>query len=297
MPSFSPLIRTPLFCVTRVFSMLTVRNSQLLIWHLFNVRGRGFGPWASVNNFELTSPLACRPLILPSNHLTTWSLRARCGLGTSGWSLPGVMSDWQHGVDWFLAKYCRCRLWLDWCWCRWRTSAKVRCRWGLQVWRRVLVRGTRWLAGSSAIRMVERTAIWSHGRFLGWASKPRSSRDYVGAEHEWWLAEATLSSRGFRWFTRKPLGSLVDPQGKTKEPKTEVQQHQTGLTGGYRSDRWVHRSNRCATTQLEIFEVEDTRRDSKACMKAKQVCGRWASVRWCEDKDFQIRYWGACIPS
>jgi hypothetical protein len=26
-------------------------------------------------------------------------------------------------------------------------------------------------------------------------------------------------------------------KAKTKEPKTEVQQHQTGLTGGYRSDR------------------------------------------------------------
>jgi hypothetical protein len=30
--------------------------------------------------------------------------------------------------------------------------------------------------------------------------------------HEWRLAEATPSSRGFQWFTRKPLGSLVDPQ-------------------------------------------------------------------------------------
>jgi hypothetical protein len=38
----------------------------------------------------------------------------------------------------------------------------------------------------------------------------------------------------------------------------------TGLTGGYRSDQ-------CATTQSEIFEAEDTRRDRKACVKAKQV--------------------------
>jgi hypothetical protein len=30
--------------------------------------------------------------------------------------------------------------------------------------------------------------------------------------HEWRFAEATPSSRGFQWFTRKPLGSLVDPQ-------------------------------------------------------------------------------------
>jgi hypothetical protein len=40
----------------------------------------------------------------------------------------------------------------------------------------------------------------------------------------------------------------------------------TGLTGGYRSDR-------CATTQSGDFEVEDTRRDRKACVEAKQVCG------------------------
>jgi hypothetical protein len=32
-----------------------------------------------------------------------------------------------------------------------------------------------------------------------------------------------------------------------------------------------HRSDRCATTQSGIFEAEDTRRDRKACVKAKQV--------------------------
>jgi hypothetical protein len=56
-------------------------------------------------------------------------------------------------------------------------------------------------------------------------------------------------------------------KAKTEEPKTEVQQLQTvltGLTGGYRSD-W------CATTQSGIFEAEDTRRDRKACVEAKQV--------------------------
>jgi hypothetical protein len=39
----------------------------------------------------------------------------------------------------------------------------------------------------------------------------------------------------------------------------------TGLTGE------EHRSDRCATTQFGIFEVEDTRRDRKACVEAKQV--------------------------
>jgi hypothetical protein len=37
-----------------------------------------------------------------------------------------------------------------------------------------------------------------------------------------------------------------------------------GLTSG------EHRSDRCATTQSGIFEEEDTRRDRKACVEAKQ---------------------------
>jgi hypothetical protein len=39
----------------------------------------------------------------------------------------------------------------------------------------------------------------------------------------------------------------------------------TGLTSE------EHRSDRCATTQSGIFEAEDTRRDRKACVEAKQV--------------------------
>jgi hypothetical protein len=39
----------------------------------------------------------------------------------------------------------------------------------------------------------------------------------------------------------------------------------TGLTGE------EHRFDWCATTQSRIFEAEDTRRDRKACIEAKQV--------------------------
>jgi hypothetical protein len=91
--------------------------------------------------------------------------------------------------------------------------------------------------------------------------------------HEWRLVEATMSSRGFQWFTRKPLGSFVDPQSQDR--RTE----DGGATASDRSDR-------CATTQSGDFKAEDTCRDRKACVKAKQVCGRWASVRWSDDKDF-----------
>jgi hypothetical protein len=92
----------------------------------------------------------------------TSMLRTMCGSRTGGGSLPCVMSDWQRCVDWFLAKYCRCKLRLDWCCCRWKASAKGHHQWGLQVWRRQVgfVRGTRWPAGSSAGRMVAWTARW-----------------------------------------------------------------------------------------------------------------------------------------
>jgi hypothetical protein len=46
---------------------------------------------------------------------------------TCGWSLLAVTSDWQHGVDWLLAKYCRCWLRLDLRWCRWTVGAKGLC--------------------------------------------------------------------------------------------------------------------------------------------------------------------------
>jgi xylose isomerase len=39
----------------------------------------------------------------------------------------------------------------------------------------------------------------------------------------------------------------------------------TGLTGE------EHQSDLCATTQSGFFEAEDTRRDRKACIEAKQV--------------------------
>jgi hypothetical protein len=73
---------------------------------------------------------------------------------------------------------------------------------------------------------------------------------------------------------------------KTDEPKTKLQQLQTGLTAGSDRSDGGYRSDRCAMTQSGDFDAEDTRRDRMACVEAKQVCGRWASVRWSDDKDF-----------
>jgi hypothetical protein len=72
------------------------------------------------------------------------------------------------------------------------------------------------------------------------------------SSHEWRLTEATPSSRGLQWFTRKSLGYLVEPQNRGQRLDEEVrpprpvqpprrggQIAQAGLTaqGGGRSDR------------------------------------------------------------
>jgi hypothetical protein len=40
--------------------------------------------------------------------------------------------------------------------------------------------------------------------------------------HEWRLAEATPSSQGLQWFTRKPLGYSVEPQNRGRSLDEEV---------------------------------------------------------------------------
>jgi hypothetical protein len=192
-------------------------------------------------------------------HSSRGRLRTMCGSRTSGWSLPSVMSDWQRCVGWLLAKYCSCRLWLDWCWCRWRTSAKGRRPWGLQVWRRQvgLVRGTRWPAASSAGCMVARTAGRSRVRFLGWASKPRLSRDYVGAESWVVIGRGYIEFAGFAVVHQKTtrlLGWATKPRPKTRRGGAATQAV------------WLPWS-----LALRSFEAEDTRWDRKACVEAKQL--------------------------
>jgi hypothetical protein len=54
-------------------------------------------------------------------------------------------------------------------------------------------------------------------------------------------------------------------KAKTEEPKTVLQQLQTGLTGE------EHRSDRCVTTQSGIFKAEDTRRDAWLASRLSRV--------------------------
>jgi hypothetical protein len=59
--------------------------------------------------------LLCYFMWVLSMHSWRGRLRTMCGSRTGEWSLLCVMSDWQRCVDWFLAKYCMCRLRLDSC--------------------------------------------------------------------------------------------------------------------------------------------------------------------------------------
>jgi hypothetical protein len=84
------------------------------------------------------------------------------------------------------------------------------------VWRRQVgfVRGTRWPAGSSAGRRWHEQQDEVMDGFLVEPQNHGRAGTTWELSHEWQLAEATPSSRGFQWFTRKPPGSLVDPQSQ-----------------------------------------------------------------------------------
>jgi hypothetical protein len=131
-------------------------------------------------------------------------------------------------------------------------QVKNKCERSLPVrppgWRRQVgfVRGTRWPAESSAGRMVARTTRWSHGQFLGRASKPRSNRDYVGAESWVAIGGGYTKFAGFPVVHQKTirfLGWSTKPRPKNRRrscssigPVWSV--YLTGLTDGYRFDRW-----------------------------------------------------------
>jgi hypothetical protein len=101
--------------------------------------------------------------------------------------------------------------------------------------------------------------------------------------HEWRLAEATPSSRGLQWFTKKPLGYLVEPQNRGRRLDEEVwppRSAQPPRRGGQTA--WAGQIAQAGLTAQgavrppwslapRCFEAEDTRRDRKTCVEAKQV--------------------------
>jgi hypothetical protein len=108
--------------------------------------------------------------------------------------------------------------------------------------------------------MVAGTARWSHGWFLGWASKPKS-----------WVAigGGYIEFAGFPVVHQKPLGSLVDPQSHGR--RTE-----DGAAAALDwSDRWVPVWPVCddAVRRLRrgghVSESHGLRRDYAGCGRKK----------------------------
>jgi hypothetical protein len=81
--------------------------------------------------------------------------------------------------------------------------------------------------------------------------------------HEWRLAEATPSSRGFLWFTRKPLGSFIDPQSqdrRTEDGATTVPDRSDLLgymeaTENLKYPFLTARDTSPSTAVLEVFKL------------------------------------------
>jgi hypothetical protein len=97
------------------------------------------------------------------------------------------------------------------------------------------------------------------------------------------LAEATPSSGGLQWFTRKPLGYSVEPQNRGRRldeelwPPRPVQPpwrgSQTAWAGQIGQADLTAQGAVCPPWSLapRCFEEEETRRDRKACVEAKEV--------------------------
>jgi hypothetical protein len=107
------------------------------------------------------------------------------------------------------------------------------------VWRGQvgLVRGTWWPVGSSVGHMwQERQNEVMDGFLVEPQNQGRAGTTWESS-HEWRLAEATPSCGVSFGSTENHCVPWLIHKAKTEEPRMEVQQHQTGLTGGYRSDR------------------------------------------------------------
>jgi hypothetical protein len=128
-----------------------------------------------------------------------------------------------------------------------------------------LVRGSQWPTGSSAGRMVARTTTQSRVRFLGWASKSRSSQ----------------YNRGDQVMSGDCRG------GHTKSARFAVVHHKTAglLNWATKQDRRLGTTDRPKPIWLvwsrasRSFEAEDTRHDRKGCVGDKQACGLCAYVQ------------------
>jgi hypothetical protein len=220
---------------------------------------------------------------------------------TGGWSLLGVMSYWQRGVDWLLAEYCTCRLRLDLCWCRWRAGAKGLSLCNLRGVERQVgsARWTRWPYtikcgphGGKKRKTKSGTVSWlclktkvepvqgsgskpesARGVWLVYSTKPTSSRDDMAAKSWVGLAWRLHRVRGvYGGSPQNHRGYLVEPQNQDQR------------LGGRRRDPGAPRN----------FEAGGTLHDRGACVGRMRRPDGCTAVRWrtsCVDQNSLVRAW------
>jgi hypothetical protein len=98
--------------------------------------------------------------------------------------------------------------------------------------------------------------------------------------HEWWLAEAKSSSRGLRWFTRKPSVTRLSHKAEAED--------RAWLSGQNRPDRFRVAGRRKLRGGGHASGSQDLRR-------GYAKCGRRASIRWCYKDKFPKCPWWECI--
>jgi hypothetical protein len=158
------------------------------------------------------------------------------------------------------------------------------------VWRRQagFVRGTRWLAGSNAGRMVARTA--------------RQSRWTVS-----WLSHKTKVKPGLRgrqvlsgdWRRLHQVrsvcgGSLENHQVTRLSHKAEAKDR-TWLSGQNRLTGLENWSDQFGVAGRRKVRGGEHTSGSQGWRQGYAKCGRRASVRWCYEEKFPKCPWWVCI--
>jgi hypothetical protein len=175
-------------------------------------------------------------------------------LRTGGWLLPGVMSDWQCGVDWILAKYCMWRLQLD-----------LRCTGEERAWKVLALRGllgvegqvgsarwTRWSNGIMCGPHGSKKARWSHGHelvqgysigLLGWVTQKSKIKSWTIGLLGWVTQKKSMHAE-FAMVHHKTvrlLGWVTQPRPEARRdpgaPRSfDAGGHATGSRGLRRED-------------------------------------------------------------
>jgi hypothetical protein len=159
--------------------------------------------------------------------------------------------------------------------------------WGVE--RQVgLARWTRWLNQIKCGPHGGKKSKTRSVRFLDWATKPRSSRDFVGVMSWVVISGGYIKFVGFAVVHQKTIGLLG--WATKPRPKTGCRcQAKIGLTS--LENRFV----RFGVTGRRKLRGGGHASGSQGLRRGYAKCCRRASVRWCYEDNFPKCHWWVCI--